>query len=91
MNENREGGIEEIEAWAKLNRPAAIQDEQLLNAWHWLRLNGPSSCWTNAGAVIVRMLLLEIFRVKLRSQQRKSRLVKIANRKRKELENGEGS
>lgn len=78
--------LSEIETWAKLNPEAPLGEDQLMEVWHWLRIHGPSSSWTNREAIMVRKLLLEVMRLRLkaaaRRSQRKSRMVKIAEVKR---------
>ena len=56
--------IDELKAWAVSQPDAALTDDELRQAWHWMMMVGPHSSWTNTEAKLVRVLLLEILRGK---------------------------
>lgn len=56
--------IEELQSWAATQPELSLSDSELTAAWHWMMMVGPHSSWTNAEAKLVRVLILEILRLR---------------------------
>ncbi len=56
--------IEELQEWAASQADLPLNDSELTAAWHWMMMVGPHSSWTNAEAKLVRVLILEILRLR---------------------------
>lgn len=54
----------ELMLWAASQPDPPLTDAELGSAWNWLMMVGPHSSWTNAEAKLVRVLILEILRLR---------------------------
>jgi hypothetical protein len=54
----------ELLLWAGSQPDSPLTDDELRKAWHWMMMIGPHSSWTNTEAKLVRVLILEVLRLR---------------------------